>query len=213
MSRENGGPDKDSAIQSLHWYVRIVMVPWKALVVVTSVLTLVIIALSFGALNFSSLLSMNFLPSPALEDVYAAYTDFLENNPIFLNGDTEAILLQRVNNGSIFNTSETQITAKELGTKVIFAIENGTSKLAAAEAGLYSTSWFYSYQESEHLKNLAYQYIFPNQQGMVIGINLNDSAIVTNAFLSAITSSVESIQKEYPVDTSGWILTATGKWR
>jgi hypothetical protein len=205
----------------LHWYVRQVLVPWKALVVVGFVLTLVVLSIGLGGLGFSAKLSNNVLPSPAVTEVYAAYENFQQNNPVFVNGDTEAVLMLRTNNVSyVFDPSLDAInaSAQEVGQAVIRAVDDAAQALwnGEAPAVAYTLTWYYTYSESAHLQNLAYQFVYPNFTALLIAVQFDDASAVPDSFLTAFSAAVEAVQANYTEEATGWQLTATGaslRWR
>jgi hypothetical protein len=130
---------------NLHWYVRQMQQPWKAAVSVAACLALVGASIGIGAFNFSAQLSMSFLPSPALAAVYAAFEDFQENNPVFVNGDIEAILMQRVDGSSVLDPSlPTNQSAQTVGNALIAAVNSSVYALPSGVPPPYRVRWFYT---------------------------------------------------------------------
>jgi len=202
-----GSPDK------LHWYVRQMQTPWKAVLSVGICLALVAAAIGIGGLTFADQLSISYLPSPALTDVYAAYENFVENNPVFVNGDIEAVLMTRADNGSVFNKSIPELySARTVGQNLISAINTSVVELSSdAAVPSYRIRWYYTYFDHPELFGLAFQYVFPNDKAMMIGLEFDDAADVSDAFINAVVSAVSSVQKNYTTAETGWTFTATGK--
>ena len=194
--------------RKLHWYVNQMMTTWKAVLAVLIPLALVGASIGIGGLDFSAQLSINFLPSPALTDVYNAYAEFQQNNPIFINGDIEAVLLARVDGSDVLDAN-LSVTAKQIGSEVISAINSST---IGSDMVAPLIRWYYTYVvDDPELYFLSKQYVFPNSAAMAIALKFDDSDDVTDAEIDNIMDAVNGVQEKHPTDESGWQVTATGR--
>ena len=195
----------------LHWYVRQLQQPWKALLAVGVCLALVAASIGIGGLGFAAQLSISFLPSPALTDVYAAYENFLENNPVFVNGDIEAILMSRTDGLAVFDDS-LLVSGEALGNAVISAVNASVHDLPGGELPpAFRIRWFYTYNGTD-LTGLAFQYVYRDFSAMMIAIEFDNAADVSDSFLNAMEDAVSQVQSNYTEAATGWSITATGRF-
>ena len=191
----------------LHWYVRQVQNPWKASIAVISCLALVGASIGIGGLTFADQLSISYLPSPALGEVYNAYDNLLQNNPVFINGDIEGILLERVDGGDVLDTDlPAASSAFTVGSAAIEAINQTVRSNMPDDAPEYHVRWYYTFVDTD-LTFLSFQYLFSDRTAMTIALQFDDAAMVSDDFVNAMSSAVESVQKDH---ASVWKLTATG---
>lgn len=194
----------------LHWYVQQLQRPWKAFLAVGVCLALVAASIGIGGLGFAAQLSISFLPSPALTEVYAAYENFLENNPVFVNGDIEGILMSRTDGLTVFDDS-IPVSAEVLGDAVISAVNASVHDLPDGESPPpFRIRWFYTYSGTD-LTGLAFQYVYPDFSAMMIAIEFDNAAEVSDAFLTAMGDAVSEVQSNYTEKATGWSVVATGR--